>query len=159
MRRLASNSEVVAFVDIPVETSRFRQFPGTVPVSHAFTGYFTCQEHEKLFFDVENCQPDFGNERHLDLLAYKGLIKALWDKKILGGAWSAVAAEDSKSDMPDFQVRLFAEMERGINVLKQAVEIKLGLIDNGPSSRSLASTLQHHIVRVPSRVQSVAMSS
>ena len=42
MRRLASESEVVAFVDFPVETNRLRKFPCPIPISHAFTGYFTC---------------------------------------------------------------------------------------------------------------------
>ena len=159
MRELAFNSEVVAFVDIPMGTNRFRQFPCLVPISQAFTGYFTCEEHEKLFFEVETHQPDFGNERHMDILAYKGLVKALWDKKLLKDAWSAVAAEDEQSDMPDFQVKLFTEMERGVGYLRQLAEIKLGLLGDRPSGRGVGSDLTHHIVRVPSEKPSVAMSS
>ena len=159
MCRLALNSKVIAFSSVPIMTNRSRQFPCKTPISQALTGFFTCKEHEELFFEVERQQPDFKNERHLDLLAYKGLVKALWDKKLLKDAWSAVAAEDDESDMPDFQVRLFTEMERGLGDLKQLAEIKLRLLGAQPSGKKTVSDLTHHIVRVPSERRSFAMSS
>ena len=86
IRELTPNYEVFTFNDIPLVIDRFRKFPRKVSFRHALTGHFTCEEHEKLFFDVERRQPDFAKERHLDLLAYKALIRVLWETKLLKGA-------------------------------------------------------------------------
>ena len=159
IRELTPNHEVFTFNDIPLAINRFRHFPHKISFRHALTGYFTCEEHEKLFFDVENHQPDFTNEWHLDLLAYKALIRVLWETKLVKGAWSAVAVEDDKSDMPDFQLKLFTDMERALSQMKQAVEAKMGLTDNPSAPRTLSNVLTHHVVRVPSKVKSLAIST
>ena len=78
---------------------------------------------------------------------------------MLKRAWSAEAAADDKSDMPDFQVKLFTEMEKGLSVLKQDVENKLGLVSSDRPPISLGKNLKHYIVKVPCTVPSIAMSS
>ena len=50
--------------------------PALIHRNHALTEYFSCLKHDNLFGPVEiPNEPDFGNEHHLNLLAYKALPK------------------------------------------------------------------------------------
>lgn len=157
MRRLTRRTTIMSFACLPVVSKR--HFPEEVEISHATTGYFACREHENLFADIEREVPDFGNAKHLLLLAYKALLKGTWDAKLARVAWAAVEAEDPESDMPNYMARLHREMEEGVGYYKYVAEEMLGIAEHPSPYESAPNVLKHIVLRVPSRVPTVAVSS
>ena len=156
MRKLTESSDVMSFAVYPIHSQR--KFPEKTPISHATTGYFTCHEHEKMFVDVENQPPDFNNKEHCLLLAYKALLKVTWENMILRIAWEATEAEDQDSDMPNFMVRQFREMEDGVRYYKHIAEVMLSISEHPSPYDSTPDILDHLIFNVPSNSPTVAAS-
>ena len=51
------------------------RMPVPLHINHALTEFFSCEKHDRIFQEVEiPNEPDFGNERHLNLLAYKAIL-------------------------------------------------------------------------------------
>ena len=157
MRRLTSRTTIMSFSCLPVVPKR--PLPDEVEVRHAMTGYFACRKHEELFAKVENKIPDFDNEEHLLLLAYKALLKGMWQAKLTRVAWSDVAAQDPKSDMPSHMARLHSEMEKGIGYYKYIAEEMLGIAVHPSPYEDQPNVLEHIVFRVPSRIPTVAAST
>ena len=155
MHRITKNSVVWAFAVHPISDQR--AFPEEIGIRHATTGYFTCLKHEALFRPVETSVPDFDNEQHKLLLAYKALLKVTWRNKLLRLAWEATAEEDSKSDMPKFMARQHYQMEEGIRFYKEIVETMLG-IAKGSNKNQLPDRIVHEVYRIPSESAAVAAS-
>ena len=157
MRGLTSRTTIMSFAGFPIALKR--QFPEEVEIRHAMTGHFTCRKHEELFAAVETNIPDFDNEDHLLLLAYKALLKGTWDAKLVRAAWSAMEAEDSESDMPNYMVRLHKEMEEGVRYYKYLAEKMLGIAEHPSPYEGVPNVLKHIVVRVPSRIPTIAASA
>ena len=156
MRKLASHSNVMAFAQMPMV--EHMEFPDEVPISHAMTGYFTCEEHEKLFSPVEKQIPDFENDHHLLLLAYKALIRAMWEMKVQRAMFEAHEQADPKSDFPNYMARLCRGKESGIGYYKHLVEVMLGIADHPSPYDDEPDVIKHFIIRVPSKCPSIAAS-
>lgn len=78
--------QVRAFASLPFDLKKMEQKPVLVHVNHAGTGYFSCAsaKHEGLFKPIELPQvPDFNDEEHLTLFAYKAILGSLWQDKLL----------------------------------------------------------------------------
>ncbi len=157
MRRWTEKPYVMAFSQNPLVDDM--RFPDEVPINHALTGYFTCRNHEGLFSDVERCVPEFENERHLILLAYKALLKAMWDIKVQLAAFESMEKADPKSDFPNYMVRLCRKKESGIGYYKRLTEVMLGIAQQPSPYDEEPDVIKHFVVPVPSRRPSIAVSS
>ena len=153
MDRFSRDSMVWAFAVHPVTDSR--AFPDETSIGHAGTGYFTCEGHEQLFSPVEKDRPDFSNDEHKTLLAYKALLKATWRNKLLRLAWEATAEEDTKSDLPKFMIRQHQQMEEGTRFYKEIAEKMLG-ISVGSNKDQFPDRIMHEIFLIPSQEPAVA---
>ena len=157
MCKLTSGTDVMTFAQIP--TVDRMEFPDVVSIGHAMTGYFTCEEHERLFALVEKQTPDFENDDHLLLLAYKALIRAMWEIKVQRAAFEAQEQADPKSDFPNFMVRLCREKESGIGYYKHLAEVMLGIAQYPSPYDDEPDVIRHFVIRVPSKRPSIAASS
>lgn len=157
MRRLTSRTMIMSFACFPIVLKR--RCPEEVEIHHAMTGYFACREHENMFAAVENNIPNFADEEHLLLLAYKALLKGTWDARLMRTAWNAMEAEDPESDMPNYMARLHKEMEEGVGYYKYVAEKMLGIAEHPSPYQSVPNVLKHIVVRVPSRIPTIAASA
>lgn len=48
------------------------------PISHASTGEFACQFHDRLFGPIDTSPIDIGNPKALNLLYYRAILKEIW---------------------------------------------------------------------------------
>lgn len=157
MRKMTAGAYTISFARQPLGGKGY-VLPSKEPINHALTGYFTCEKHEDLFAPIEKEIPDFDNPRHLDLIAYKALLRAMWSKQLLRVAWEYLAKEDPKSDLLAYMVHLHIQMEMGVGYYKHIAEQALGIAvhpsvyDDEPQD-----CLYHKAIRVPSKQSAVAV--
>lgn len=158
MQKMTTDVRVISFVRQPLGSKGY-VLPSAEPINHALTGYFTCEKHEGLFAPVEKEIPDFDNPNHLDLMAYKALLRAMWTKGLMRAAYESRAGADPKSDLPTYMVHLHTDMERGVGRDKYAAEQTLGIAIPNPEYDAGLGKLMHSVIRVPSGRRTVAVSA
>ena len=146
---LSDRSEVVSIVKRPITLNREYKLFERTPIGHTLTGYFTCNKHESIFDPIEKQDPDFSNELHKALFAYKAVLFQIWTTRLLRFSWEAESKEDPKSDLPKYFIRLCEEAEKGLSYYKRTIE---EAIDTSASDRPTpvdGIRLKHHVVHIP----------
>ena len=128
LKRLAYNGHVLLFA--AEDHSLYRKLGAiprsNVPISVGYkkgtTGYFTCKEHEKLFWEIERKGPDFNNERHLILLAYKAALHTTWNLSLLKNAHGCMFKEIPNYAMHHYLAVGYGETLATMLEYKNAIE-------------------------------------
>lgn len=159
MRKMTAGAMVMSFINQPLNGKK-NFLPSAQSINHALTGYFTCEKHDAMFMPIEREIPDFNNPKHLNLIAYKAILKAMWSKHLMRDAFESLAKEDSKSEWPSCMVYLFTEMETKIGYYKRIAEQTLGIAEHTSTyGGKPQDCLNHKIIRVPSEQRAIAVCS
>ena len=126
-----------------------------VPISVGYkkgtTGYFTCKEHEKIFWEIERQGPDFNNERHLLMLAYKAALHTTWNLSLLKNAHESMIREMTNHSTPHHYLAVaFGETLETMLKYKNAVENCLQPETRGIRNNSIGTSIEHRVKFVKS---------
>ena len=132
-----------------------KRMPVPIHHNHALTEFFSCKKHDSMFQPVEiPNEPDFGNDHHLNLLAYKAILgEVKKDENVLHGFTTALEMmptdEASAKMVEAVEVRLAGKM-----AAKEIIEKQIGLLpSNGPGK-----LIKHRTAEIPSSQPMVAAS-
>ena len=123
--------------------------------NHALTEFFSCEKHDGIFRAVEiPNEPDFGNDHHLNLLAYKAILgEVKKEENLLHGYRTALRmmpTDEAWAKMvEETEVRLEGKM-----AAKEVIEKQIGLL---PSHRP-SKLIKHRTAEIPSSRPMVAAS-
>ena len=157
LKRLARNGRVLLFA---AEDHSLYRRPGAMPLSNipisvgykkGTTGYFTCKEHEKLFWEIERQGPDFKNERHLLLLAYKAMLHTTWNISLLKNAHECMIGETPNHFAKHrYLSDAYGKTLGTILKYKNAVENCLQPESHGVRNNSIGRSIEHRVKFVKS---------
>ena len=161
LRRLAHNGRVLLFA---AEDHSIYRSPGAMPLSNVpisvgykkgTTGYFTCKEHEKIFWEIERQGPDFKNERHLLILAYKAALHTTWNLSLLKNAHESMLREIPNRSTPHHYLAYlavaFGETLKTMLKYKDAVENCLKPESCTVHKSSISPSIEHRVKFVKSK--------
>ena len=97
-------------------------FPTLEHFNNAFVGSFTCEEHETLFFSIDDPEPNLHDSRNLNLMVYKPIIATLWQQELLLQSAQAALAEVPESELFKSMVQLQRQRVIGLQYYKQQTE-------------------------------------
>ena len=97
-------------------------FPTLEHLNNAFVGHFTCEEHEQLFFSVDDPDPDISDSRNLNLMLYRPIIASLWREKLLLQSAEAELSESPQNELFQSMVQLQQQRVIGLEHYKQQTE-------------------------------------
>ena len=132
------------------------RMPVPLHINHALTEFFSCEKHDRIFQEVEiPNEPDFGNERHLNLLAYKAILGEVKKEENLSHGFrtaSKMMPEDEvwAQMLETTEVRLTGKMEA-----KEIIERQIGLLP----SHDAGKLMKHRTKEIPSAQPMVAASA
>lgn len=133
-----------------------QETPVQLHLNHALTEFFSCEKHDSIFREVEiPNEPDFGNERHLNLLAYKAILGEVKKEENLLHGYRAASEMLPKDEvwatlLKTTEVRLEGKMEA-----KEIIERQIGLLP----SRGASKFIKHRTKEIPSAQPMVAASA
>ena len=132
-----------------------KRMPVRIHHNHALTEFFSCEKHDSMFQPVEiPNEPDFGNDHHLNLLAYKAILgEVKKEENLLHGFTTALEmmpTDEAWAKMVEaLEVRLAGKM-----AAKEIIEKQIGLLpSNGPGK-----LIKHRTAEIPSSQPMVAAS-
>lgn len=99
-----------------------RDVPTREHINKALTRYFTCEQHEKLFFPIDGFDPDLSNLRNVHLVLYRALLAQLWLEEFTLRAFRRVSTESPKNELYQAMNRVHAENVHGLRNYKKKVE-------------------------------------
>lgn len=123
---LAENSHVIMFKNEDsmkfLSTKEITPFLSAraelVGVNQATTGYFTCEEHERIFEPIEQGPLELNRSRNRFLFALRAIAYQTWRVKVAHNAWHS-AVKDSGSALDDY-VEMFSDMMQGVDSFLQS---------------------------------------
>ena len=157
-RRLTNTSDVISIVKRPMIFPEAPNFFVPTPLSHAVTGYFTCEKHEADFNPIEQRAPDFDNPWHNALFAYKGVLFQCWVNKAMKRMWETMADEDPQSALPRYFSDFHDRMEHDITHYKERIEAAIVLGKAGQLTGDSSDPLLHAVFYVPTEQAIIAAS-
>ena len=120
---ISVQSKVMMIVEPPINLFwTQRDHAISVGIGDATTGFFTCEEHEKLFFPIDAKDPDLSNARNLALMMYKAVISQLWSQKLMKKAYESILHETPNNEPAQIILWNHKERERGLTVYKKKIE-------------------------------------
>lgn len=119
--------EVRSFSKLPLNVFKSNveeapYFPTTEHFNNAFVGSFTCEEHERMFFAIDDPDPDVSDPLNLNLMVYRPIIAGLWREKLLLQSSKATLAEEPKNQLFQAMVQLHQQHVIGLEHYKQRTE-------------------------------------
>ena len=133
-----------------------KRMPVPLHINHALTEFFSCEKHDRIFEEVEiPNEPDFSNERHLNLLAYKAILGEVKKEE---NQWHGfkTASEMMPGDevwaqmLETTRVRLTGKIEA-----KEIIERQIGLLP----SHEAGKLMKHRTKEIPSAQPMIAASA
>lgn len=150
------DDQVMSFRRSSMDPFKKQEMPVQLHLNHALTEFFSCKKHDSIFREVEiPNEPDFGNEHHLNLLAYKAILGEFKKEEQLIHGYKA-ASEMMPEDevwaklLETTEVHLEGKMEA-----KEIIERQIGLLP----SRGASKLIKHRVKKIPSAQPMVAASA
>ena len=132
------------------------RMPVPLHINHALTEFFSCEKHDGIFEEVEiPNEPDFGNERHLNLLAYKAI---LGEAKKEENQWHGFRTVSEMMPENEVWAQMLETTEVWLTGKMEAKEIIEGQIGLLPSHNA-GKLIKHRIKEIPSAQPMVAASA
>lgn len=126
LNEIATSDEVYVFAPYgplsPFNAASDNDVLAREHVNNALTRYFTCEEHEKLFFPIDGFEPDFSKLENVHLVFYKALLAQLWLENFMERAYRKVSRESPKDEFYQTMRRVHAESSHGLRRYKSKVE-------------------------------------
>ncbi len=147
------SGEVMSFKGGKMKPFERPQTPSRIHCNHALTEYFSCEKHDGIFQQIElPNEPDFRNERHLNLFAYKAILGELKKEENLLRGYEAVTGLDEAYDymMEGTKNNLTGKIEA-----KEIIERQIGLRFAVPDGKRIC----HRVAYIPSDKPMVAASA
>lgn len=94
----------------------------SVGIGDATTGFFTCEEHEKLFFPIDAKDPDLSSAQSLTLMMYKAIISQLWSQKLMKKAYESILQETPSNEPAQIILWNHKDREQGLTAYKEKIE-------------------------------------
>ena len=98
------------------------ELPMKEHVNNALTRYFTCEEHEKLFFPIDELDPDLSLLQNIHLVIYRSLLAQLWLEDFLLRCHKRLAEESPEDEMFRALAQVNAEHLQGLRYYKRVTE-------------------------------------
>lgn len=153
------DGNVRSFIDLPMDLRQSKPKPVLLHVNHAGTGYFSCSDHEPIFREIELPRvPDFDDQRHLTLFAYKAILGGLWLEKLLLNSQIRQAELSPDSTFPTYMCDAHAVRVYGKEFCKNVAEKQLELNPPPSAHDNESNEFGHKVFVVPSPKPMVAVS-
>ena len=126
LRAIAKSDEVYVFAPYSPNTAFISgdeiEMPVREHINNALTRYFTCEEHEKMFFPVDRFEPDLSNLKNIHLVLYRSILAQLWLEDLVRRAFRRVSEESPEDEMYAAMARVHAEHVLGLRHYKKEAE-------------------------------------
>ena len=90
--------------------------------NNALTRYFTCEEHEKLFFSIDKFDPDLSSLKNIHLVLYKSILAQIWLESFLLKCHRRLAEESPTDELYRALAQANAEHLQGLRYYKRETE-------------------------------------
>ena len=120
-------------------------------LNNVLVSHFTCEEHEKMFSNIDDPEPDLSDAKNLNLMAYKPIIAGLWREKLLLRAAETELSEDPKNELFQSSVHLQQQRVTGLTYYKLRTEECLNPRECLRCHGGKCKVIAHRVFRVPGK--------
>ena len=123
----------------------------SVGISNASTGYFICQQHDRIFSKIDTTPMDFDNPGICDLLLYRAVLREIWRLMVLGPLTAKIDQVVPGAQLPS------VHPNTRLRTLLYIQEVLMPSIASGGATRDDSSVV--HMVRQIKSEQPILASS
>ena len=168
LQHISGNGKVELFSSLPLPHPRSLQakgispveyFPRLIGVGNATAGYFTCEEHEQLFTPIDSSDFDLQEPENLSLMAYKCVLAALWQQKLLLQAMVKVSEKTPDNEVFRVMKNRYRANANGLQGYAAQIKRCLKPSDCFNCRGKGCRVISHKVFRVPGDSVAAAMQS
>ena len=149
LNAIAETREVFVFApyspDRGLITGDMPDIPIKEHVNNALTRYFTCTEHEKVFFPIDKHNPDLSDLKNIHLMLYRAILAQLWLEVFLQRAFKRLASESPENAVFQSMVQIQLVDIRGLRHYRSMTERCLEPNTCGRCQGGPCQVIGHHL--------------